>query len=134
MVTVAAVGCFDIFHYGHLRHGQFGRSLGDRLIVFLTTASQVNKGPNRPVFSDEQRRDVLLSLRCVDDVIINPEPNPLTILGLYKPDILIKGNEYVGRLPEQALVESYGGRVVFTDEPVYSSTKLWKLCECRISD
>lgn len=124
MITVAAVGCFDVLHIGHLHHLKFGRGLGNRLIVFLTAAEHVNKGEGRPLFNDEQRKEMLLALRCVDDVIINHEPNPLKIIARYKPDIVIKGSEYIGRLPEQKLVESYGGRVVFTNEVVYSSTKL----------
>jgi rfaE bifunctional protein nucleotidyltransferase chain/domain len=124
MILVAANGCFDILHIGHLRHLKVGRGMGGKLIVFLTMDKHVNKGEGRPVFSYEQRKEMLLALRCVDDVIMNTEPTPDSLILKFKPQIFIKGSEYIGRLPEQALVESYGGRVVFTNERVYSSTKL----------
>ena len=124
MTLVAACGCFDILHIGHLHHLRFGRRLGTKLIVFLTTAQHVNKGIGRPVFNDDQRKEMLLALRCVDTVIINRDPTPERLILRFRPDIYIKGSEYIGKLPEQAIVESYGGRVVFSNEQVYSSTKL----------
>lgn len=124
MILVMAVGCFDVLHYGHLRHLKAGKKLGDRLLVCLTTAKHVNKGPKRPVFTDAQRAEMLLELKCVDEVVINPDPTPEKLIVRYRPQIYIKGSEYKDALVEQPLVEALGGKVVFTDEPVYSSTKL----------
>lgn len=124
MEIVLACGCFDLLHYGHLRHLKHAKSLGDKLIVCLTTAKYVNKGKGRPVFTDEQRREMLLELRCVDQVIVNPYPDPENIIRRVMPSIYVKGSEYKGRLQEQKLVESLGGRVVFTGTPIYSSTAL----------
>ena len=131
MTTVLAHGCFDLLHYGHLRHLQAARALGDRLVVSVTTARYVNKGAGRPVFNDDQRREMLMALKCVDDVVLSLEATPEAIIRYLKPDIYVKGAEYRGKLPEQELVEALGGRVVFTDEPVYSSTTLiGKQCKC----
>lgn len=129
MSVVLATGCFDIFHVGHLYYLQAARALGDRLIVGVTGDEYVNKGPRRPVFNEVQRAEMLAELRCVDDVIVYHELVPMGLIRILRPDVYVKGREYSGRLPEQTLVESLCGRVVFTDTPVYSSTKiLEKLC------
>jgi rfaE bifunctional protein nucleotidyltransferase chain/domain len=124
VITVLANGCFDIFHVGHLRHLQAASALGDRLIVALTADEFVGKGPGRPVFKERHRMEVLMALHCVDDVMISREPVPLEIIRRVRPQIYAKGREYEGRLPEQELVEEFGGRVIFTDTEVYSSTEL----------
>jgi rfaE bifunctional protein nucleotidyltransferase chain/domain len=121
---VLANGCFDILHYGHLAHLEAAREAGDWLIVALTGDAHVNKGPGRPVFNAEQRAKMLRSLRCVDEVIVSDAPTPHALIDRIRPNIYAKGKEYVGKLPEQSFIEGYGGRVLFTDTVVYSSTKL----------
>jgi len=121
-VIVLANGCFDPLHYGHLQYLKAAKALGGWLIVSVTRDHKVNKGPGRPIFGEQERAEMVRSLRCVDSVIlVNHAVEAITLL---KPDIYVKGSEYEGKLPEQGLVEFYGGRVVFTKTPVYSSTKL----------
>lgn len=122
MKKVLCHGCFDIFHYGHLKHLQAARREGDFLVVSVTSDANVNKGPGRPIFTAAQRMEILLSLAMVN-VVIESESAEDAIRQV-RPDVYVKGKEYEGRLPEQGLVEELGGRVVFTDEPVYSSTAL----------
>ena len=122
MTVVLACGVFDLFHYGHLLHLQAARKLGDVLIVTVTADEAVNKGPGRPLFKVHQRMAIIRALAIVDDV--RPHTHIEEAIAQIRPAIYTKGREYEGRLPEQKLVESYGGRVVFTDDEVYSSTQL----------
>ncbi len=122
MKVVLAHGCFDVFHFGHLAHLQFAKMQGEILIVSVTEDEYVNKGPNRPAFPLSKRMAVLRALAIVDNVI--PSKNPFEAISKVKPNIYVKGKEYRGKLPEQDLVETYGGRVVFSDEEVFSSTLL----------
>jgi len=92
------------------------------LVVSVTSDGNVNKGPNRPLFNQSIRRDMLMALRCVNRVIISDSAEQ-AILNI-KPAIYAKGIEYKDKLPEQDLVESLGGRVVFINTPKYSSTKI----------
>ena len=124
MIRVVANGCFDVFHYGHLAHLKAARALGDHLTVVLTGDAYINKGPGRPVFSEEHRAEILCSLRCVDEVVISQADTPMLLLEKLRPDIYVKGAEYRGRLPEQQLMERIGCKVVFTDTIVFSSTAL----------
>ena len=119
---VLANGCYDPLHIGHVRHLRAAKALGDVLIVSLTADEYVNK-PGRPIFKQALRKEMLRELRCVDDVMIVCGVEEA--IGRVRPDIFVKGKEYEGKLPEiESLVQSYGGRVVFTNEIVYSSTRL----------
>lgn len=124
MSLVLCTGCFDVLHVGHLYHLEAARQCGDHLVVGITADAFISKGPGRPVFPEERRAELVRALRIVDRTIVYSEPVPLALIRMLRPDVYVKGKEYEGRLPEQALVESLGGRVVFTDTPVYSSTKI----------
>ena len=123
---VLANGCFDLFHYGHLKHLQAARKFGDRLVVSVTEDSMVNKGIGRPVFSIEQRSEILRSLRCVDEVIWCVDAYHALVR--VRPDVFVKGKEYEGKIQahHQAYCDQHGIEIKFTDELVYSSTKLLK--------
>lgn len=126
MKTVMCAGCFDILHYGHLLHLRAAREHGDRLVVALTADRQINKGPGRPVFKQDQRAEMLLALvGLVDQVVIYDSPTPEDAILVVKPDVYCKGIDYFGReIPERALVEELGGRIVFTTTHKRSSTEL----------
>ncbi len=123
MVIVLACGCWDPFHVGHLYHLQTARTLGDVLIVAVTVDEFVNKGPHRPIFKLHERMAMIRALAIVDDV--RPSRGAEEAIRAIQPHVYVKGKEYEGSLPEQPLVESLGGRVVFTEDgPTYSSTEL----------
>lgn len=67
-------GCFDILHYGHIRFLREARKLGDYLIVALESDIGVRrlKGNGRPVHNEQQRKEILESLKFVDRVILLP--------------------------------------------------------------
>ena len=122
VIRVLTNGCFDPFHVGHLYYLQAARKLGDILIVAVTMDEYMNKGEGRPAFPLNERMDILRALAIVDEVI--PVQSGLDAVKRVRPDVYVKGIEYENRLPEQELVEFYGGRVVFTDTPTYSSTSI----------
>ena len=128
MTTVFTNGCFDLLHVGHLRLLWFARSQGDRLVVGLNSDESVRrlKGPTRPITPVDERREMLLALEPVDQVIIFHEDTPFNLIEALRPDVLVKGPDYAGRECCGAkLVESYGGRVVIPVWPLqHSSTQL----------
>ena len=65
-------GCFDILHIGHIKMLQYARSLGDNLVVGIDSDRRVKelKGDSRPINDQDDRREFLLALSCVDDVFI----------------------------------------------------------------
>lgn len=67
--TVLTYGTFDLFHYGHVEILRRAKSLGDRLIVGLSTDEfNLVKG-KKCEFSYEKRKQMLESIEYVDLVI-----------------------------------------------------------------
>jgi len=121
-------GVFDLLHPGHVRYLQEARSLGDLLIVGVNADESVrrNKGPERPITSQDERAELLAALRCVDAVVIFYEDTPAEIIRLVQPDILVKGADWAAdRIVGRDTVEARGGRVVrVAVEEGYSTTSI----------
>lgn len=125
-------GVFDLVHPGHIRHFQSAKALGDILVVTITPDKYVNKGPGRPVFTEELRAESIAALECIDYVAINLWPKAAETIRTLCPDVYVKGNDYSnadkdetrGIYLEREAVESIGGRIHFTDEITFSSSSL----------
>jgi rfaE bifunctional protein nucleotidyltransferase chain/domain len=129
-------GCFDLMHIGHIKYFQASKKMGDVLIVTLTPDIYVDKGPDRPVFSQELRAESIAALECVDYVAVNKWPTAEDTLRLLRPDIYVKGQEFedledkTGKIQkENIIVKEIGAQMRFTHEIVYSSTKLLNQCK-----
>ncbi len=113
--VVAAGGCFDLLHVGHVAMMEAARALGDMLVVLINSDRSVRrlKGPERPLVAQDDRARMLAALRCVDAVEIFDEDTPERALAGLRPHIFAKGADYdVSRIPEARLMERLGGRVV----------------------
>ncbi|MEW2155874.1 PfkB family carbohydrate kinase [Streptomyces sp. NPDC007189] len=113
--VVAAGGCFDLLHAGHVALLQAARRAGDCLIVCVNSDDSVRrrKGAGRPLVPVADRVRVLRALECVDAVAVFDEDTPERILSELRPHIWAKGGDYARtELPEQPLVESWGGQVL----------------------
>lgn len=125
-------GVFDLLHIGHIRHFEQAKKMGDILVVTITPDRYVNKGPNRPVFTEELRAEGIAALGCVDYVAINKWPTAVKTIKLLKSDIYVKGPDYkehkadlTGKIvDEEAAIKAVGGRIAFTDDIVFSSSNL----------
>jgi len=114
-VVVFTNGCFDLIHIGHIRLLQKARKQGDCLVVAVNSDRSVEqiKGPGRPIIPDNQRAEVLAALGCVDWVTIFDEADPLVLIKLLKPDVMVKGGDW----PEEEIVgalevKEAGGQVL----------------------
>ena len=125
-------GCFDLLHVGHMKHLEAAKSACDILIVAVASNENANKGPNRPAFDEKLRMEALACLESVDYVCLNIDVDSVALIKSIKPDYYIKGSEYRNKkldingkiAQEKAAVEEHGGKLIFTDEQVFSSTKL----------
>ena len=95
-VVVWTNGVFDILHIGHLKLLRHAYSLGNRLIVGINSDASVKrlKGDLRPINDETTRKELLLELGFVDDVIIFDEDTPLEAMTKLEPDIIVKGGDY----------------------------------------
>ncbi len=108
-------GVFDLLHPGHVRYLQAARREGDALIVGVNSDRSVraNKGPSRPITSEEERAEILAALACVDAVVVFDEDTPDVIVRHLEPDILVKGADWAAdAIVGRETVEARGGRVV----------------------
>tara|TARA_B100001094_G_C17591406_1_gene512166 strand:- start:10 stop:456 length:447 start_codon:yes stop_codon:yes gene_type:complete len=121
-------GCFDLIHRGHVEMLAEARSFGDALIVGLNSDEGVRalKGPNRPLFSQEDRAALLSAFECISYVCIFDEKSVESLVCAIIPDVLVKGGDYseenvIGR----EVVMSNGGRVeIMSLWPDTSTTQL----------
>jgi len=125
-------GTFDLIHPGHIIHFEEAKALGDILVVTITGEKYVNKGPGRPYFNDELRVKYLLSLACVDYVVVVPFPAACEAIECVGPHIYCKGKEYretrvdvTGNIHDDIkTVQRLGGQTHYVGSVTFSSTKL----------
>ena len=107
-------GVFDVLHRGHVSYLAQARALGDRLVVGLNTdasARRLNKGPDRPLNAQDDLAVVIAALESVSAVTWFDEDTPLALIEALRPDVIVKGGDYdMDRLPETALVKTWGGQ------------------------
>lgn len=126
MRRVITYGTFDLLHYGHINLLQRARSLGDYLIVALST-DEFNWSQKQKVcyFSYEQRKSLIEAVRYVDLVI--PETcweQKKTDVKEYQIDVFVIGNDWEGRFD---FLKEQGVEVVYLSRtPEISSTQIKK--------
>lgn len=118
-------GCFDILHIGHIRLLQQAKELGDMLIVGVNTDDSVRrlKGGNRPINSEKDRVDLLMAIKYVDEVIIFNEDTPYKLIEIIKPDIIVKGGDYV---PDEVVGRDLAKVVIIPFVDGHSTTSIIK--------
>lgn len=129
-------GVFDVLHIGHLNYLKAARAMGQHLIVTITSDQYVNKGPGRPHFSAAVRAQMLAALDCVDYVAISDFASAVRAIEEIRPEFYVKGSDYrdmsadaSGQIyAEKSVVEKYGGKLVFTDTEMHSSSALINSC------
>lgn len=89
-------GCFDILHKGHIETLKFCKSKGDKLVVALNSDDSIKriKDESRPIVPLEHRLAIISALEMVDFVVSFQEDDPLNIIKIIKPDVLVKGCGY----------------------------------------
>jgi rfaE bifunctional protein nucleotidyltransferase chain/domain len=125
--TIAfANGCFDLLHVGHIRYLESAAREADVLVVAVNDDNSVRqlKGAGRPILREADRAELVAALRCVDYVVIFPEPTVGPLLNALHPDVHCKGTDYtVESVPEREIVKAYGGRTAIVGDPKDHSTR-----------
>jgi rfaE bifunctional protein kinase chain/domain len=113
-------GNFNVVHAGHLRLFKFAAEMCDCLVVGLNP--DTTPSVSVPLAA---REEGLRAIAMVDIVVPLTKPATSFIADL-KPDFVVKGKEFEVRdNPEQKVVESYGGKLVFgSGEMRFSSLDL----------
>lgn len=99
MKTVITFGTFDVFHIGHLNILRRAATLGDRLVVGVSTDElNMSKKSRAPVYPTAERMAIVAAIDCVDEVF--PEESldeKAEYIRRYKADVLAMGDDWKGR-------------------------------------
>ena len=89
-------GCFDVIHAGHVAYLREAGLVGDVLVVGVNSDAQVRalKGPDRPIFSQQERLEILGELKCIDYLVLFEEPSAEELIKAVQPDVYVKGGDY----------------------------------------
>ena len=121
-----ANGCFDLLHVGHTRYLESAAAEADVLVVAVNDDDSVRrlKGEGRPILAGTYRAELVAALRCVDYVVLFPEPTVGPLLDTLRPDVHCKGTDYTHEsVPERDIVMAYGGRIAIVGDPKEHSTR-----------
>ena len=94
---VLTYGTFDLLHYGHIRLLRQAATLGDYLIVGLSTDEFNAEKGKQSFYSWSRRREMLEAVRYVDLVI--PEyswDQKRSDIATYKVDVVCMGSDWEG--------------------------------------
>ncbi|MDB5204376.1 MAG: symbB [Candidatus Taylorbacteria bacterium] len=119
--VVAVSGGFDPIHIGHIRMFEEARRLGDKLVVILNNDNWLQKKKGYVFMDEKERKEILLSLRSVDEVVITKHKKNTTDMSVcdalraVKPDIFANGGDRTKKnIPEIPVCKEIGSKMVFS--------------------
>ncbi len=98
-IILASSGGFDPLHIGHIRMFNEAKEMGGHHIVILNNDNWLRAKKGFAFMNEEERRELLLSLESVDEVIISKhEENPEDMsvsrdLAELRPHIFVNGGD-----------------------------------------
>lgn len=123
-MIVLTCGTFDLFHIGHLKVLQRARSLGSKLIVGVSSdALNVTKKQRKPIYSQDQRMEIVSNLKCVDEVFLEETlEDKLTYLQEHNAKIFVIGDDWEGKFD---WLKDHGIQVCYLQRtPMISTTAI----------
>lgn len=97
--TVITFGTFDVFHVGHVRVLERAAALGDRLVVGVSAdALNISKKGRPPVYSQDERMEIVAALRVVDAVFVEESLElKRDYIVEHGADVLVMGDDWAGK-------------------------------------
>ncbi len=125
MKRVITYGTFDLLHYGHINLLKRAKTMGDYLIVVLSSDEfNWKEKQKKCYFTYEERKNLLEAIRYVDLVI--PENNweqKITDVQEYHIDTFVMGDDWEGKFD---FLKSYCEVVYLQRTPEISTTQIKK--------
>ena len=99
MKKVITFGTFDVFHVGHINIIERAASMGDYLIVGISSDSlNYSKKGRYPIYSEDDRMKIIQSLKFVNEVFLEESLElKLDYIKKYGADLLVMGDDWKGR-------------------------------------
>ena len=115
MKKVAVSGYFNPLHIGHIRLLKEAKELGDYLVVILNNDQQVKLKGSVPFMKIADRKEIVESLKYVDEVFISIDKDKSISQSLtqVKPDIFANGGDrHQEEIPETKVCQAYNIKMV----------------------
>ncbi|MDU5688021.1 MAG: adenylyltransferase/cytidyltransferase family protein [Kluyvera cryocrescens] len=99
MKKVITFGTFDVFHVGHINIIERAASMGDYLIVGVSSdALNHSKKGRSPIYSEDDRIKIISSLKFVNEVFLEESLElKIDYIRKYDADLLVMGDDWKGR-------------------------------------
>lgn len=95
MKRILTYGTFDLLHYGHIRLLKRAKSMGDYLIVALSTDEFNILKEKKTYFDYETRKKILEAIRYVDLVIEESSwEQKSNDVKIYNVDVVVMGSDW----------------------------------------
>jgi len=128
-MIIITFGTFDLLHIGHIKILERAKSLGDKLIVGVSTDKfSIEKKNRKPIYSETDRKTILESLKFVDEVFFEESfEKKREYIKNHNADIFVMGNDWEGRFDEynDVCIVKY-----FERTPSISTTQLIEQFKC----
>lgn len=111
MIVGYSYGVWDLLHVGHVRQLEEARKHCDYLVVGVFTDEVAESFKRRPIISEYERAEMVIALKCVDQVVIQCSIDPTDMLEQEGVDILFHGDDW-DTIPGAEYMESTGGKVI----------------------
>ena len=97
--TIITFGTYDLLHVGHIRILQRAKELGSRLVVGVSSdALNFSKKAKYPVFSQNDRMEIVRSIKGVDEVFLEESLElKKEYIKRHKADLLVMGDDWLGK-------------------------------------
>ena len=117
MKKVFVSGCFDILHAGHIQFFEDAKALGDHLTVCFASDAVLKLAKKRtPSIPEDNKAVILKSLRCVDEVVMSSNLDPVfdfvDHIKRIKPDIVAITEDDTHVEEKKRYFEKYGVKLV----------------------
>ena len=101
-MIIITFGTFDLLHIGHINILERANTLGDKLIVGVSTDKfSLEKKNRKPIYSENERKKIVESLTFVDEVFFEESfEKKREYIKKYNADIFVMGNDWDGRFDE----------------------------------
>jgi len=102
MKRIITFGTFDVFHVGHVNLLQRASTLGDQLIVGVSTDElNFSKKERFPIYNQSDRMKIINGLRYVNFCFEEESlENKRDYILKYEADVLVMGDDWKGKFDE----------------------------------
>jgi FAD synthetase len=95
MKKVMCFGTFDLLHLGHIDYFKQAKKYGDNLVVVIARDRTKELQQQTATFLEEERRELIGSLKIVDEAVLGDVEDHFKIISDVKPDVICLGYDHV---------------------------------------